>query len=393
MDAGWSAAKRHRYRLNPELIVSFCHSGKVRLCLPSTKRVFTVDAAVLQILGAVCDDGDSQLSRLRGQYSQDSLDEAIARLADAGVLVTEHDGGGLPHAWSDWGEAAWFPHLMTKDVPYLDPAAAAGHARARLLAGQASPPPYKCLCDRGLEVHQLPRPTMLSKGLLADALLRRRTSRYFRDEPCSEQELADILFYTGGMLLEQEVDNFGRVVMKCSPSPGARHPTEVYCVIRNGGEFPRGVYHYCSRDHALVLLRDRREFDARAFLDEALVGQDWFAEAPLVFFLTCVRDRLAWKYPSPRAYRVAHLECGHYCQTLVLTGTCLGLGTFETAALADSKIETALGIDGLREFVMYAAGVGHPRLDVRYATRTVRVSEYLPVEAEVSISTATAQGS
>jgi SagB-type dehydrogenase family enzyme len=375
------------------LIVSFRATGKVRLCLPWAKRVLTADAVVLQILGAVCEEDDSQLSRLREQYSQESLDEAIERLADLGVLVAEHDSEGLPHAWSDWGEAAWFPHLMTRDVPYLDPDAAAAHARARLSAGQASPSPYKCLCDRALEVHQLPRPTMLSKELLADALLRRRTSRYFRDEPCTEQELADILFYTGGMLLEQEVEDFGRVVMKCSPSPGARHPTEVYCVIRNGGELLHGVYHYCSKDHALVLLRDRRRFDVRAFLDEALVGQDWFAGAPLVFFFTCVRDRLAWKYPSPRAYRVAHLECGHYCQTLVLAGTCLGLGTFETAALADSTIEAALGIDGSGEFVMYAAGVGHPRVDVRYATRTLRVSEYLPAEAQVSIFTTAADGS
>jgi len=41
-----------------------------------------------------------------------------------------------------------------------------------------------------------------------------------------------------------------------------------------------------------------------------------------------------------------------------LTGTWLGLGPFCSMALADSRLETDLRLDGITESVLYAAGVG-----------------------------------
>jgi len=74
--------------------------------------------------------------------------------------------------------------------------------------------------------------------------------------------------------------------------------------------------------------------------------------------MTAVFAREQWKYPTPRAYRVVQLDAGHLCQTFCLVATALGLAPFSTAALADSRIERALGIDGVSESVIYAAGVG-----------------------------------
>lgn len=98
----------------------------------------------------------------------------------------------------------------------------------------------------------------------------------------------------------------------------------------------------------------------REFLAEALLQQTYFIDAGLCCFFTCVVSRLMWKYKSPRAYRLAHLEAGHYCQNLLLAGTALGLGVYCTAAIADSVIEKALGIDGVEECLLYAAGAGVP---------------------------------
>ena len=74
--------------------------------------------------------------------------------------------------------------------------------------------------------------------------------------------------------------------------------------------------------------------------------------------MTAVFPRTQWKYEFPRAYRVVLAEAGHLCQTFCLTATWLGLAPFCTMALADSKIEKDLGIDGITESVIYAAGVG-----------------------------------
>jgi nitroreductase len=83
--------------------------------------------------------------------------------------------------------------------------------------------------------------------------------------------------------------------------------------------------------------------------------------------MTAVFPRTEWQYPFPRAYRVVHLEAGHFCQTFCLTATALGLAPFCTAALADSVIETDLGIDGVSESVLYACGVGSRPPGVEWA--------------------------
>jgi hypothetical protein len=51
-------------------------------------------------------------------------------------------------------------------------------------------------------------------------------------------------------------------------------------------------------------------------------------------------------------------EAGHLAQTFCLVATWLGLAPFCTMALADTRIERDLGIDGVSESVLYAAGVG-----------------------------------
>jgi nitroreductase len=70
--------------------------------------------------------------------------------------------------------------------------------------------------------------------------------------------------------------------------------------------------------------------------------------------------RVAWRYRSARAYRVVLIESGHLAQTFCLVAAALGLAPFCTAALADSRIEADLGLDGDASPVTYAMGGGHP---------------------------------
>jgi SagB-type dehydrogenase family enzyme len=77
-------------------------------------------------------------------------------------------------------------------------------------------------------------------------------------------------------------------------------------------------------------------------------------------FLTAVFARQMWRYPYSRAYRAALAEAGHVCQTFCLTATWLRLAPFCLMGLADRLIEHDLGLDGITESVLYAAGVGHP---------------------------------
>ena len=75
---------------------------------------------------------------------------------------------------------------------------------------------------------------------------------------------------------------------------------------------------------------------------------------------------------DPGAYRVVLLDVGHLCQTFCLVATWLGVAPFCTAALKDTLIEEDLGIDGIRESVLYIAGVGLPATSVRARQRFSR---------------------
>jgi SagB-type dehydrogenase family enzyme len=124
--------------------------------------------------------------------------------------------------------------------------------------------------------------------------------------------------------------------------------------VRRVEKTPSGLYHYDPDRHRLELLS---RADASK-LQSYLPGQPWYAKASMLVLLTAVFSRTQWQYPYPRSYRAVLLEAGHFCQTFCLVATWLGLAPFCTDALADSVIERDLEIDGVREAVLYAAGVG-----------------------------------
>jgi SagB-type dehydrogenase family enzyme len=143
--------------------------------------------------------------------------------------------------------------------------------------------------------------------------------------------------------------------LKTSPSGGARHAIELYTLALHVGGLPNGLYHYAADAHALELLETKV---SRDLVGQYLPQQPWYrGAAAVVLFSACVPREL-WRYPYARAYRALLIEAGHLCQTFCLTATWLGLAPFCTMALADSRIESDLKLDGLTEPVLYAAGVG-----------------------------------
>ena len=64
-----------------------------------------------------------------------------------------------------------------------------------------------------------------------------------------------------------------------------------------------------------------------------------------------------------KVYRAIYLDAGHLSQTFYLLCTELGLGPWITAALDESVVERALGLDPLRESVVAVCGCGRPRAE------------------------------
>ena len=199
---------------------------------------------------------------------------------------------------------------------------------------------------------ELPRAPML--GELPSLLLARRTWRRFGTGRLALADLAALLQLTWGVHGWIQLPGVGRFALKTSPSGGARHSIEAYVLARKVDGLRRGLYHYNPDTHRLGLVSQ----SGPRRVSDYLPGQQWYDDASAVVLMTTVFERVQWRYPYARAYRAILAESGHLCQTFCLVATWLGLAPFCTMALADSRIERDLKIDGVSESIIYAAGVG-----------------------------------
>jgi SagB-type dehydrogenase family enzyme len=206
---------------------------------------------------------------------------------------------------------------------------------------------------RGAPVVGLPKAG--ASGEFTQALLTRRTWRRFSTRRVSLQALGTVLGLTFRVQRWIDLPGVGRVALKTAPSGGARHPIECYVLPLRIDGLTRGLYHYRPDRHVLERMSSRAR---PARVAKYLPGQAWYGDASVIVLLTAVFARTQWKYPFARAYRVVLAEAGHLCQTFCLTASWLNLAPFCTMALADSIIERDLGVDGVTESVIYAAGFG-----------------------------------
>ena len=289
------------------------------------------------------------------EYTPASLRKAVQILVRHSLL--QRQGGKRPRgerelrAWSEWNPAAGFFHLSTKDLPFERDAAKEFRRLLRLAKSKLMPKPVKRY-PKSQQV-RLPPPAFATE--FSRALVERRTWRKFSKKPVELSLLGNLLGLTWGVRKWVEIPRLGAVAVKTSPSGGALHPIEAYVLARNVNGLRSGLYHYGAADHGLELLR--RGASSRQ-ITEYLANQYWYGGAAFVVFMTAVFARTRWKYDYARAYRAVLIEAGHLCQTFCLTATWLGAAPFCTMAFADSKIEKALGVDGISESVLYVAGAG-----------------------------------
>jgi SagB-type dehydrogenase family enzyme len=289
-----------------------------------------------------------------GLGSASAVRTLLARLVSRGLL----DRSDRPQtaqsaamgALDRWNPEAGFFHSATKNVQFWSPLDAARKARAQA-ATWPMPAPVKRY--RGAATFDLPKPR---DGEFGQVLRARRTWRRFSAAPIGIDDLATVLGLSAGVLRWVQTPA-GEVPLKTSPSGGARHPIECYVLASRVDGLRSGLYHYAADRHALERLRGAVSPKRIA---SYYPRSGYFARAAVQVFFTAVFERQVWRYPYARAYRAALAEAGHVCQTFCVTATWLGLAPFCLMGLADSLIEGDLGLDGVRESVIYAAGLGLP---------------------------------
>ena len=303
-------------------------------------------------------------------YRQRSVHSALIQLVEHGLLLpkdspeAEHDSR-IAKEWSDWLPEGSF-HFSTKDVPYVDRSEWSLDRLKSIMPKTAQPKFVKAA--KAAKKVPLPARTFLDSEFIR-VLIARKTHRRFSKQKLPLDAVSQLLSLVWGVTGYLYTPRFGKLFHKTSPSGGARHPGEVYLMALRVKGLRAGLYHYQPATHQLEMISTNASRQ-KAWLYCA--RQHFVRNAAALFLMTAVFRRTMWKYQHPRAYRVVLLDAGHLCQTFCLTATWLGLAPFCTAALKDTLIEKDLGIDGIRESVLYIAGVGFPAISARAKQRSSR---------------------
>lgn len=344
-----------RYRRSRH-VVSYWEGGALILQDYRSGERLTATPLVIDVLDAfdTWRPASHAASRVRG-VEPVQVERLVAELAEAGLLERT-DARSTPKedvdGWEPWQPAAGFFHGATRDIPFW-PREESNAFLTRKADRTPPPPPVRRSASTAQAFLPLPPPTI--DGELRATLRARRTWRRFGDAPVGLDALAALLGLTWGVQAWVDLPGYGQTPLKTSPSGGARHSIEAYVLVRRVAGLPRGLYHYDSAAHALV--RVGRSLSSRALV-ACVPHQHWMAGAAVVVFMTAIFARVQWRYPFARAYRTVIAEAGHHAQTFCLLATAQRLAPFCTMALADTRLERALGVDGVREAVMYAVGVG-----------------------------------
>jgi SagB-type dehydrogenase family enzyme len=290
-------------------------------------------------------------------YTQKSVLSTLSQFVEQGLLLVKDSreavqDSRIAREWSDWLPEAGF-HFSTKDTAFLGDNVSLAQWKS-ILPKTAPPKIFKTM--RGPK-KRLPPICAFPDSEFVRVLDARKTYRRFSKQEVTLEAVSQLLSLVWGVAGYFYTSVFGKLLHKTSPSGGARHPGEVYVMALRVKGLKPGLYHYHPAHHYLKMVSPGATRQ-KAWLYCA--RQKHARTAAALFLMTAVFRRTMWKYRVPRAYRAVLLDAGHLCQTFCLVATWLGLAPFCTAALKDTLIEEDLGIDGIRESILYVAGIGCP---------------------------------
>ena len=338
-------------RRAPHLVLHWRH-GTLVLHDFAAGRTIPADPLVVQTLGGFTDW--TTPARFVEQVPEPARAMAVQLVQllerDGWLRRRDQEAGCGFDTWAGWNPSAGFFHASSRNIVFrqLDEG-------IDDLVKQARHWPMPSPVKRYDAAQRVSLPSPARRGTFPSTLRTRRTWRRFGRRPVPIEDVSTLLNLTAGVQEWVTARGEGRVALKTSPSGGARHPIELYLLARKVRGLRPGTYHYAADAHLLERLPGA---GAPPAFDRILPTQWWYRDAAAIVLMTAVFERTRWRYKSPRAYRAVLIEAGHVCQTFCLAATWLKLAPFCSMAIADTAAEHVLGIDGITESVIYAAGVG-----------------------------------
>ena len=129
------------------------------------------------------------------------------------------------------------------------------------------------------------------------------------------------------------------------PSAGALYPFELYMATREVEGVEDGLYHYSIAHHSLARLRKGSFHHAGQGIPPSSSSS---RPATLVFYLTAIFFRSAWKYRD-RSFRYHLMDTGHLVENLALALKACRLPHEVLYDFDDGEVNRFLGVDADRE--------------------------------------------
>jgi SagB-type dehydrogenase family enzyme len=165
--------------------------------------------------------------------------------------------------------------------------------------------------------------------------------------------LSQLMFYSASISASKRVPSTGVIYsLRVNPSSGNLHPTEFHFCTRGLVGWLDGLYHYRPSSH-MTEHRAIGDFGAKLINNST----------PLVFVLTTIAWREAWKYRD-RAYRYCLHDIGHAWQALTLAARAIGCESFSLGHFSDDRVAESCLLSA-DEWPMLIVGLHGPSIPVR----------------------------
>ncbi|WP_017688450.1 SagB/ThcOx family dehydrogenase [Paenibacillus sp. PAMC 26794] len=125
---------------------------------------------------------------------------------------------------------------------------------------------------------------------------------------------------------------------------------DLYLVVYDIAGMEPGIYFYDVEDHSVELIRAG---DFRAQMSASLYGLNWPLTAGCSLLYVAEYERYQWRYRHERALRNLFIDAGRAVHYAILCSTAYGKLTSHTPAVKDALAAELLGLDPIREQVLY----------------------------------------
>lgn len=220
--------------------------------------------------------------------------------------------------------------------------------------------PYK---DYGVSIPSyplIPEKELEKPGAnLFDIIAGRRTIRQYSDKTITREDLSRLLYYSYGISGNVQLAQGTVQDLRVISSGGGLYPLEVYLMVVDVEDLPKGIYHYSVREHSLELIKKGFEIDdILPYLPGLIAYQT--RTVKLFVTLSAIFRRTTYKYGA-RGYRYICFEAGTFMGHLQLAAEALNMGSVQVAGYYDDVINDMLGLDGVDEATLNICALGYKK--------------------------------